>query len=209
MVKKPFISIGVIGIQGAVSEHIAMIQRVFVDADVNGSVSAVSKKEELQKIQGLILPGGESTTISRFLKSHDLIDEIRKRVQEGSLIIMGTCAGCVLLAKKILDTHADVHLLQLMDIEVKRNAFGRQRESFEESVTIDDWKDPFPAVFIRAPAITALGKDCKVLARSQNDIIMVEQDSMLAITFHPELTDDTRIHSYFLSKIQSMNKKKI
>lgn len=201
MVKKPFISIGVIGIQGAVSEHITMMQKVIVDADVNGSVSAISKKEELEKIQGLILPGGESTTISRFLKSHDLLDEIRQRVQEGSLIIMGTCAGCVLLAKKIVDTRADVHLLQLMDIEVKRNAFGRQRESFEESVTIDDWKVPFPAVFIRAPAITAVGKDCKVLARSKNDIILVEQDSMLAITFHPELTYDTRIHAYFLSKL--------
>ena len=203
MVKKT-ISIGVVGVQGAVSEHIAMMKQAFEIEQIDGSVYSFKQKEMIKDLKGIILPGGESTTISRFLQRHGLTDEIRKRVSEGSLALMGTCAGCVLLAKKIVDDDADVSLLKVMDIEVKRNAFGRQRESFEKDVFIKDWKKPFPAVFIRAPVIEKTGTDCRVLSQLDSDIIMVEQKNMLALSFHPELTDDPRIHHYFLQKAVSL-----
>jgi pyridoxal 5'-phosphate synthase pdxT subunit len=203
MVKKT-ISIGVVGVQGAVSEHIAMMKKVFEIEQIDGSVYSFKQKEMIKDLKGIILPGGESTTISRFLQRHGLTDEIRKRVSEGSLALMGTCAGCVLLAKQIVDDDADVSLLKVMDIEVKRNAFGRQRESFEKDVFIKDWKKPFPAVFIRAPVIKKTGTDCRVLSQLESNIIMVEQKNMLAVSFHPELSEDPRIHHYFLQKTVSL-----
>jgi len=203
MVEKS-ISIGVVGIQGAVSEHIEMMENAFSIEGIDGRVFAFKNKTMMDDMQGIILPGGESTTISRFLKRHGLAEEIRKRVKEGSLSIMGTCAGCVLLAKSIVDDTADVDPLYVMDIEVQRNAFGRQRESFEQDVFIADWQKPFPAVFIRAPLITKAGKGCRILSKIDSDIIMVEQDNMISLSFHPELTDDPRIHHYFLLKALSI-----
>ena len=198
------VSIGVIGIQGAVSEHIAMMKQACSEKAVQCNVSAVKDKERIMDLSGVILPGGESTTISRFLQKHGLADEVRMRVSNGSLAIMGTCAGCVLLGKRIVDDESDVCPLQLMDIDVHRNAFGRQRESFEQNVFVSGWKQPFPAVFIRAPIISKASKSCNVLAQLNSDIVMVEQNHMLAVSFHPELTSDTRIHQYFLSHILSL-----
>ncbi len=198
------ISIGVIGIQGAVSEHIAMMKQVCIDTHVQANIYAIREEEELKALQGIILPGGESTTISRFLLKHGLADAIRKRVTDGSLAIMGTCAGCVLLAKHIVDDKGDVHPLRVLDIDVRRNAFGRQRESFEQNVLIKGWNEPFPAVFIRAPLITRIHGSCQMLSQIGSHIIMVEQENIIAVSFHPELTSDTRIHQYFLSHVRSM-----
>lgn len=197
------ISIGVIGIQGAVSEHIAMMKQACIDTSVKANVYAVKDKEKLENLQGVILPGGESTTISRFLQKHGLVDEICKRVMDDSLAIMGTCAGCVLLAKTIVDNERNVFLLQLLDMEVKRNAYGCQRESFEQNILVKGWKKPFPAVFIRAPIITKINGSCQILARLDSDIVFVKQGKILALSFHPELTMDSRIHQYFLSLITS------
>jgi 5'-phosphate synthase pdxT subunit len=198
------ISIGIIGIQGAVSEHIAMMKQVCIDDHVHANIYAIKDEEKLEDLQGIILPGGESTTISRFLQDHGLADAIRKRVTDGSLAIMGTCAGCVLLAKHIVDDEGDVHPLRVLDMDVKRNAFGRQRESFEQNILIKGWNEPFPAVFIRAPLITRIHGSCQILSQIDSHIVMVEQEHILAVSFHPELTSDTRIHLYFLSHVRSI-----
>jgi 5'-phosphate synthase pdxT subunit len=114
---------------------------------------------------------------------------------------MGTCAGCVILAKELTDTKADVQLLRAMDMQIERNAFGRQKESFERSVVIKGFKTPYNAVFIRAPLITKIWGICEVLATVGKEIIMARQNNYLALSFHPELTNDLRIHRYFLEML--------
>jgi 5'-phosphate synthase pdxT subunit len=184
--------IGVVGLQGAVSEHIDMLGRI-------GTRGVwVRDKGALKKISGLIIPGGESTTISRLLMQSGMFDRIREMGEEG-FPIFGTCAGLILLAKK---GDGDVKksgqkLLGLMNMEVRRNAFGRQRESFEEDIKIRGI-GRFPCVFIRAPAIVKVGGKCKPLAAYKRFIVAARQDNLFATAFHPELTQDTRVHRYFL-----------
>lgn len=205
--------IGVIGIQGAVSEHIAMMEQVFSKESINGHVNVIKPSDSLNDIDGIILPGGESTTISRVLRSSGLFDEIKKRASQRSLAVMGTCAGCILVASELVDDNVDVELLQLMSIRVHRNAYGRQKDSFEQLLDISmlDLDEPslFPAVFIRAPIIDTIGEEAHALAFDSNKKpVMVKQDNVLALTFHPELTDDSRIHSYFLSMVKDMKEKR-
>ena len=199
MVKK--ISIGVIGIQGAVSEHIASTEKALRETNILGKIFVIKNKQEINEIDALIIPGGESTTISRILYKSGLHDAIFKRIKENSLPIMGTCAGCVILASEMTDNTIDVNLLSAMDIHVKRNAFGRQRESFEKNINIKGFSEPYNAVFIRAPVIKKVWGNCEVLAEVDKKIVMTRQDNLLALSFHPELTDDLRIHKYFLDMI--------
>jgi len=195
------ISIGILGMQGAVSEHVALMTRTLKEKNVKGNVFIVNHKKQISEIDGLIIPGGESTTISRVLHESGIYGEIIKRVEESNLPIMGTCAGCVILAKEITDNEADMESLRFMDMHVKRNAFGRQKESFEQPISIDGFIQPYHAVFIRAPIITKVWGTCKVLAKIDKKIVMARQDNILASSFHPELTDDLRIHEYFLEMI--------
>ena len=199
MVKK--VSIGVLGIQGAISEHITSMTNALKETNTSGEVFFVKYKKEIDDIDALILPGGESTTISKNLYKSDLHDAIIKRIEENSLPIMGTCAGCVLLAKELVDNNKDVKLLHAMDMQVERNAFGRQRESFEKNIDINDFSSTYSAVFIRAPLIKKVWGKCEVLATMDKKIVMARQDKFLALSFHPELTDDLRIHGYFLDMI--------
>ena len=199
MVKK--VSIGVLGIQGAISEHITSMTNALKETNTSGEVFFVKYKKEIDDIDALILPGGESTTISKNLYKSDLHDAIIKRIEENSLPIMGTCAGCVLLAKELVDNNKDVKLLHAMDMQVERNAFGRQRESFEKNIDINGFSSTYTAVFIRAPLIKKVWGKCEVLAEMDKKIVMVRQDKFLALSFHPELTDDLRIHRYFLDMI--------
>lgn len=200
MVNKP-ITIGVIGIQGAVSEHIIAMQKTLEKNQVSGKVILIKHKEEIKEIDGLILPGGESTTISRILYENQLHEMIHRRIQKDKMPVMGTCAGCVILSSKITDTSKDVRLLNIMSMEVTRNAFGRQRESFEQNINITGFNKPYNAVFIRAPIITKIWDTCKILGKIDKKIVMARQDNNLALSFHPELTDDLRIHKYFLDMI--------
>jgi len=195
------LSIGVLGIQGAISEHILSMTNALNEANIQGKVFFIKNKKEIETIDALILPGGESTTISRHLFKSGLYDPIIKRIKENNLPIMGTCAGCVLLAKEIIDDTKDVKLLNAMDIQVERNAFGRQRESFEKDIKIDGFSSSYNAVFIRAPIIKKVFGKCKILAEMDKKIIMARQDKFLALSFHPELTDDLRVHRYFLDMI--------
>ena len=194
--------IGVISVQGAVPEHLLMSQQALQLMDKKGQVIAVRRLEELKAVDCLIVPGGESTTISKLLRKFQLFDEIVDMGLNGTPI-MGTCAGCVLLAKEGCEQaeKTGTELLSLMDMAVDRNAFGRQRESFEASLTVNGLGYPFPGIFIRAPLITKVWGDCQVLSRHQGEAVMARQDNLLALSFHPELTTDPRMHQLLFSLV--------
>ena len=187
--------IGVLALQGDFSEHIAVLKRLKVDA------SEVRLPEHLKGLDGLIIPGGESTTIGKLAVAYNLLEPLKHFGQRHA--IWGTCAGAIFLSK---DISRDQPLLGLMDIKVQRNAFGRQKDSFETDLDIPELKqatgtnEDYHAVFIRAPIIESVGGDAKVLASvSDGRIVAAQQGHLLATSFHPELTNDTRFHEYFLS----------
>jgi 5'-phosphate synthase pdxT subunit len=194
--------IGVIAHQGAVSEHVDTMNRLFSQNNIEGQAIQIRTKEALKDLSGLIIPGGESTTISKLLKQTDMTQKIRSLAEEG-LPIFGTCAGCILLAKEGDEEvkKSQTELLELMDMKVTRNAFGRQKESFETDLTIKGLLEPFKAVFIRAPAILEVWGECQILSEFQDKIVMARQDNLMAASFHPELTANLRIHTLFLDMI--------
>ena len=183
--------IGVLAVQGAFAEHIAVLRKLKAEA------LPVRLPSELVSLDGLIIPGGESTTISQLMRDYDLSDKIKKLAESG-LPILGTCAGLIILAKTLSD--ASVPTLGLMDITVRRNAFGRQRESFEAALNIPALGEkPFPGVFIRAPIIEQANGNASVLTRlDDGTIVAAQQEKLVATAFHPELTSDPRFHRYFL-----------
>ena len=174
------------------------MKHAFEEMNVCGTVVTVRHKKHISEIDALIIPGGESTTISKILVKSGMYDAIIQRVEDNSLPIMGTCAGCVLLAKKIVGNEGEITSLCVMDIEVERNMFGRQKESFEKNLEIKGFSKPYHAVFIRAPVIKKVWGTCKILAEIDKKIVAARQDKFLAVSFHPELTDDLRLHKYFL-----------
>jgi 5'-phosphate synthase pdxT subunit len=183
--------IGVLAVQGAFAEHIAVLRKLKAEA------LPVRLPSELVSLDGLIIPGGESTTISQLMRDYDLSDKIKKLAESG-LPILGTCAGLIILAKTLSD--ASVPTLGLMDVTVRRNAFGRQRESFEAALNIPALGEkPFPGVFIRAPIIEQANGNASVLTRlDDGTIVAAQQEKLVATAFHPELTNDLRFHRYFL-----------
>jgi 5'-phosphate synthase pdxT subunit len=195
------VTVGVLSVQGAVSEHLASLHTIFAEEGQSGKGILIRRPHDIDKCDGLIIPGGESTTISRILVNSGLYDVIIQRMKQNTIVLMGTCAGCVLLAKELTEQREDVWLLHAMDMQVERNAFGRQKESFERPIKITGFSSPFPAVFIRAPLITKVWGSCAVLATVEKEIVMARQDNYLALSFHPELTNDLRIHRYFLQML--------
>ena len=195
--------IGVIGVQGDVSEHVDAVARAMREAGRAGEAIAVRRPNDLARVDGLTIPGGESTTISKLLVKLGLFDAIVRRATAEAMPILGTCAGCILLSKDA-GTQAEktkTKLLGLMDMSVDRNAFGRQRESFEADLTVEGLDRPFHCVFIRAPAILRTWGDCKVLARHQDWIVLARQGNLIGAAFHPELSGDLRIHRWFLDLV--------
>lgn len=192
--------IGVLALQGAVSEHIQQIESLGLDA------VAVKTREDLNGIDGLILPGGESTTIGKLLERYDLLLPIQTLAQLG-LPIFGTCAGLILLAKRI--TGSETPHLGLMNIMVERNSFGRQVDSFEVSITIPSIGDDIPAVFIRAPHIVSIGDNTEILAKYEERIVLARDGQFLGCSFHPELTEDIRILQYFVDMVNEFKKSSI
>ncbi len=184
--------IGVLALQGDFREHIWALQRLGVEA------FAVKTVSDLEKVDGLIIPGGESTSIGRIAQVTGVGEKIVQLAKEG-LPIYGTCAGMILLAKRIVD-HPEQYSFRLMDIVVQRNAYGRQIESFEVYLDVARL-GKVKAVFIRAPKIVELGKGVEVLASYENTPVLVQQGKLLASSFHPELTDDLRIHEYFVKMV--------
>lgn len=194
--------VGVISVQGAVPEHLHMSELALAAMGRKGDVIAVRSLDQLRAVDCLIIPGGESTTISKLLRKFDLFEEIVSMGQ-GGVPIMGTCAGCVLLAKEGGEQaeRTGTELLSLMDMAVDRNAFGRQRESFESLLEIEGLDTPFPGVFIRAPLITRAWGECHILSKYQGEAVMARQENLLALSFHPELTADSRLHQLLFSML--------
>jgi len=183
--------IGVLASQGAFAEHIAILRQLEVEA------LPVRLLQGLRGLDGLIIPGGESTSISRLMLAYNLVTEIRNLAKNG-LPIFGTCAGMILLANQISDLDAEP--IGVMDITIRRNAFGRQTDSFETELKIPVLGEkPFPGIFIRAPVIEQAGSEVEILARLANGTdVAAKQKKLLACAFHPELTNDLRFHQYFL-----------
>jgi 5'-phosphate synthase pdxT subunit len=187
-------TIGILAIQGSVIEHRHALEKL------GANVVEVRLPDDLQNLDGIILPGGESTTISKLMKRFGLFDELKKRISDG-LPVWGTCAGAILMAKKITGKNPPT-TLEVMDIEVSRNAYGRQLESFEKEFRILDsgfGKRGFNGIFIRGPKIRRLKEgNVTILAECDGEPVMLRQKNMLATSFHPELTDDLFVHQYFL-----------
>ncbi len=196
--------IGILAYQGAIEEHLKMTKIALESMKINGEVKLVKKYDEIKEIDGLIIPGGESTTIGKISTLNQTIQLIKQRIYEG-MPVLGTCAGLILLAKKVYDRvigEVKQSLIGVMDITIERNAFGRQRESFEVDLEIPIiGEKKFKGVFIRAPIIKEIGPNVEVLSRLGNLIVAVKQGSIIGTAFHPELTDDPRIHQLFIKEI--------
>jgi len=188
------IKIGVLGLQGAVREHVWALEKT------GAEVTVVKKLENLKGLDGLVLPGGESTTMRRLLDKYGLFEPIKEFAQQHP--IFGTCAGLILMAEQI-EGQRGPHLA-LMDIDVRRNAFGRQVASFEAELTIENMMgvEGFVGVFIRAPYILSVGSEVEILATYADKIVAARQGQFLACAFHPELTEDYRMHDYFYNMVK-------
>lgn len=190
--------IGVLSIQGAVLEHLEHLQSCGVEA------VPVKDKGNLSRVSGLVIPGGESTTIGKLIEVLGLDEAIKKRCNDGSLSVFGTCAGMVLMARHVSDGIKGQPKLELMDITVRRNAFGRQRESFETELDFNSFAQPLTGVFIRSPIVEETGRGVQIMAQIPEGIVAVRQDNLLATSFHPELTEDLRVHQLFVHMCNTM-----
>jgi pyridoxal 5'-phosphate synthase pdxT subunit len=188
------ITVGVLALQGDVVEHVAALERA-------GAQSvAVKTPEQLASVDGLVIPGGESTTVMKLLARFGMIEPIQARVRDG-MPLWGTCMGMIVAAREVVG--ADQPTLGLIDISVRRNAFGRQNESAEVDVPIAAFgSQPFPAIFIRAPWIERVGPGVELLATRDGHGVMVREGPVLGTSFHPELTEDDRVHGYFLKMVR-------
>jgi 5'-phosphate synthase pdxT subunit len=193
-------TIGVLAVQGDVREHVHALERAGARA------TAVSRPAELAAVDGLVIPGGESTTMDKLVRIFDLFDPLVERLR-GGLPAYGSCAGMIMLADRILDGHREQQTLGGLDITVRRNAFGRQVDSFEEDLRIRELgPEPLRAVFIRAPWVEDVGQDVQVLAsvhvEGGEHPVAVRQGSLLATSFHPEVTGDHRVHAFFADVVR-------
>jgi pyridoxal 5'-phosphate synthase pdxT subunit len=190
----------VLALQGDVREHLAMLRQLGCEA------VAVRRPAELAEVDGLVLPGGESTTMSKLARTFDLLDPLRLAAK-GGLPMFGTCAGMILLADRIEDGVAGQETIGGLDVVVRRNAFGRQVDSFEADLTVQHLDEPFHAMFIRAPWVDDVGPDVEVVATvatgpATGRIVAVRQGHLLATSFHPEVTGDPRIHALFAAMVR-------
>jgi 5'-phosphate synthase pdxT subunit len=186
--------VGVLAMQGAFREHIAALARLGADA------VPLRDAAELDRLDGVVLPGGESTTMDKLLRKFGLQQPLAERIR-GGLPVMATCAGVILLADEVRDGPPDQESLHLLPLKVRRNAYGRQPESFEADVDLSVLDAPFRGIFIRAPVIEEVGEGLDVLAEIEGAPVVVGDTQRLALTFHPELTGDDRIHRYFLEEM--------
>ncbi|MBT2391523.1 pyridoxal 5'-phosphate synthase glutaminase subunit PdxT [Streptomyces maoxianensis] len=189
--------IGVLALQGDVREHLIAL------ASADAVARPVRRPEELAEVDGLVIPGGESTTMSKLAVLFGMMEPLRERIAAG-LPVYGTCAGLIMLADKILDPRSGQETLGGIDMIVRRNAFGRQNESFEAAVEVAGVTDgPVDGVFIRAPWVESVGAEVEVLAEHEGHIVAVRQGHALATSFHPELTGDHRVHGLFVDMVRS------
>ncbi|AAP07121.1 pyridoxal 5'-phosphate synthase glutaminase subunit PdxT [Bacillus cereus] len=194
------VKIGVLGLQGAVREHVKSVEASGAEAVV------VKRIEQLEEIDGLILPGGESTTMRRLIDKYAFMEPLRTFAKSGKPMF-GTCAGMILLAKTLIG-YEEAHI-GAMDITVERNAFGRQKDSFEAALSIEGVGEDFVGVFIRAPYVVEVADNVEVLSKHGDRMVAVRQNQFLAASFHPELTDDHRVTAYFVEMVKEAKMKKV
>ena len=188
------VKVGVLALQGAFREHIVTLEALGV------APVAVRLPNQLDGCAGLVIPGGESTAIGKLMATYGFYDAVARRHDEG-MAVWGTCAGAILIARRVLDAVPGQRTLDLMDITVRRNAYGRQVDSFEADLDVRGLHEPFHGVFIRAPWIEEAGEGVEVLARHDGRIVATRQGDLLATTFHPELTGDTAFHRLFVEQV--------
>jgi 5'-phosphate synthase pdxT subunit len=196
-------TIGVLALQGDVREHRRVLE------SCGAPTAVVRRPEELERVGALVIPGGESTTMWRLARTFELLDPLRKRIEQG-MPAYGSCAGMIMLADRILEGAPGQETIGGIDMLVRRNAFGRQVDSFEGDVRMSGLDEPFHAVFIRAPWVESVGADAEVLGRAESGesagrIVAVRQGHLLATSFHPELTGDPRIHGLFLRMVKGLS----
>jgi 5'-phosphate synthase pdxT subunit len=187
-------TVGVLALQGAFSVHQQRLHHLGVRAPL------IRTPRELVGLDAVVLPGGESTTMSRLLTTSGLFDELKGRLADG-LAVFGTCAGMILCATEVLDARTDQRGFDVIDLTVRRNGYGRQLDSFEADLDVSGLGHPFHAVFIRAPLVERVGPDVEVLARHEGVPVMVRSGRCTVAAFHPELTDDARLHEQFLATL--------
>ena len=190
-------NVGVLALQGDTREHLAAL------TEAGAQASTVRRRSELDAVDALVIPGGESTTMSLLLREFDLLEPLRQRLADG-IPAYGSCAGMILLAGEILDAGApgrEAEALGAIDMTVRRNAFGRQVDSFEGDIDVLGLDEPVRAVFIRAPWVERIGPGVEVLARADGHIVAVRQGPVLATAFHPEMTGDRRVHTLFVDMV--------
>ena len=199
------LTVGVLAIQGDIHENIASTQRAIKELGIEGSVVGVKTSEEISKLDGMIIPGGESTTIGQLSLVNSSLKIIKEKIEQG-MPILGICAGMIMLSKTANDRvvgKTDQPLLDLLDIKLERNSFGRQKESFEANISMNSINIPkFNGVFIRAPSVSDTGSGVEVLAKFNEKIVAVKKGNMLGVAFHPELTEDVSLHKYFINLIK-------
>jgi 5'-phosphate synthase pdxT subunit len=199
------LNIGVLSIQGDVSENVSSTQDALKEFGEKGAVSTVKTPEQIAKVDGLIIPGGESTMIGQLSLVNGSLKKIKEKIEEG-MPVLGICAGLILLSKDAKDRvvgEIDQPLLDLLDVQVERNSFGRQKDSFETEIAMDSINIPkFNGIFIRAPSIIEIGEKVEIISKFNEKIVAVKQDNMLGTAFHPELSSDISIHRYFVNMIK-------
>ena len=199
------INIGVLAVQGDVAENVLATKMAIEELGMEGIVTEVKTPEQISDLDGLIIPGGESTVIGTLSLVNGSLKKIKEKIASG-MPVFGICAGMIMLSKKAKDRvvgEMDQPLLDFLDVKIERNAFGRQKDSFESEISMDKIGIPkFPGVFIRAPSIIETGKDVEVLSKFNEKIIAVKQGKIIGTSFHPELTGDISLHKYFVSMIK-------
>ena len=202
------INIGILAVQGDVAENILATKMAIEDLGMEGIVTEVKTPEQIADLDGLVIPGGESTVKGTLYLVNGSLKKIKEKIASG-MPVFGICVGMILLSKKAKDRvvgEMDQPLLDFLDVKIERNAFGRQKDSFESEISMDKIGiSKFPGVFIRAPSIIETGKDVEVLSKFNEKIIAVKQGNILGTSFHPELTGDISLHKYFVSMIRKKN----
>jgi 5'-phosphate synthase pdxT subunit len=200
------LQVGVLAIQGDVHENILATKKALEDLGIDGTVTAVKTADDVEKLDGLIIPGGESTTIGQLSLVNSSLRVIKEKIEQG-MPVLGICAGMILLSKTADDKvvgKTNQPLLDLLNVKLERNSFGRQRESFEAEISMDSISIPkFHGVFIRAPSISEVSSDVEVLAKFNEKIVAIKKGNIIGTAFHPELTTDVSLHKYFVNLVKN------
>lgn len=202
------LNIGVLAVQGDVTENIMATKMAMEELGIEGIVNEIKNPEQISDLDGLIIPGGESTVIGTLSLVNGSLKKIKEKIASG-MPVFGICAGLILLSKKAKDRvvgEMDQPLLDFLDVKIERNAFGRQRDSFESEISIEKIDIPkFQGVFIRAPSIMDVGRNVEIISKFNEKIVAVKQGNILGTSFHPELTNDLSLHKYFVNLVKEKN----